>query len=364
MIPEPFTATAAGLGLLSTLFGLLINSVKTNANIVADWKSFENTLESYRNRIDNCMSRLERICYQWQVRGPDLEADYRYLLGAKGLDGMRRRLQSISDNYDAVLSLFSKGYDVDEPARPSWRSRIKRQGAGAAQVLKDDDNPVSSVAVWQLWASRHIAKLKESGGAATDETSFDASAVTKVAFVLIRSDDLNKKVGALETAVSTLKGFLDDRYEQLPSITRAKAKEVSPDFLNELLEFHKLMTSCSQVMSDLVWAADWRHQICGFQAKDFDHPETFVRMMDEVPQRFDLSLQDKMQGRNVTYTPASVTWPLSTTNPKGVYGQISRGRRASVASYYLLFRLTSCFRASLLVVGRSCLAYASALREP
>lgn len=316
MIPEPFTAMASGLGLLSTLFALVVNSVQTNARLLADWITFPDTMIAYQTRIDNCASRFEKLSSCWKPRHHGRSADYEYILGPQALNGLAQRVSSVLAHEAAVVSLLSKGYEVDDTPSRSWRERVKWRRT--SESARDQGKPSSSTdlesstSAWRCWMSAQVQSLRDPSANHAKVEPIAPNALTKVAFVLIRSEEFKNKVSALETAVKTLEEFLRDRYERLPAIATTKPADACPEYFDEMLDFRDSAQRFFTDLSALTDVARGRGEVCNFQAKQIDHRETIRRLTHATSLSIELSSGRRVfHTREALYRSMCIVWPFS-----------------------------------------------------
>ncbi|KAM0710722.1 hypothetical protein Q7P35_001460 [Cladosporium inversicolor] len=119
VLSEPFTAVTASLGMLSTLFGLLITSVRTIHEIREDFRQYQLELNLLSNKVDDVFQKVQHIDRTW-VAGVSLGEDmYTKIFGESAAAEVANRTRLVECFSKVVLEVLGKGYDVE-----TWRERV------------------------------------------------------------------------------------------------------------------------------------------------------------------------------------------------------------------------------------------------
>lgn len=289
MLPDPFTAVVGGVGLLSSLFALLISSVQTIHDAHGDFTTYSTKLQSLKHRVEDVDRGIRIIEEIWDLGYSIQDSMYMCVFGDAAKTEAVARIQNLQECMDLVWNVFRKGYDIK-----LWREHVGWLPRNNSAVLQPGDT-----SKWRKWAKKISASFPKR---VRNVKVLDADVAKRIAFAMIRRADLEKKVGDLEQALKSLKSCLEDHFERLPDICN-KPPRPRFDYLMSLSRLQTNNKTFAQYMSDVRAIATDSNQRCGIFL-DLDKREMMFRNHLEVPPKA-IEIFISMS----TFSDFEIVWP-------------------------------------------------------
>lgn len=299
MIPEPFTATVASIGILSTVLTTIITSAKNIYHVRKEWTLYWYKLVELQQRLQNCHEKMRLLTSTWALNDDGhRESDYTYLFGC--------------DSLEHITNLIAVVHACEEDISRSLRKYYRELG----------EPEQLSPGATKDWLRTFVLKSNE------------RALVMRLLFALVTGDELDRKVKALADQSGTLEDFLKMRFEQIPDLARyepniAKKSSVT-EFLGAIIGLRDHGAQLTGLLSRLLQSAWEAGILCSLVPRLKDQEGHFTRLMDRYDLTITLSLQhpdccepEYRQLSQVTFpleekaTPAELLAKLSTHGAKG-----------------------------------------------
>lgn len=235
VIPEPLTAVATSLGLLSSLFSLMITSVRTLHEIREDFDQCEKKLVLLSNIVADVHRKQGTIDSTWVAGIYHGEELFTQIFGKDASLEIKRRTENVGDFAEIVLNVFKKGYEVE-----TWRGRVGRVPQNTSWVLGRKET-----SAWKEWADHIFADFKEN---IRVQRLLEGPTAKRVSFAMIHRANLERKVADLQRAMASLVDCINDNDQRLPEICGKRSKSTR-DFLKSILRLDKSHNDLSQFLS-------------------------------------------------------------------------------------------------------------------
>lgn len=235
VVPEPFTVVATSLGLLSSLFSLIITSVRTLHEIREDFRQCEKKLVLLSNIVADVHRKQERIVSTWVAGTCHGEELYTYLFGREASEEIRSRTENVRDFAGIVLDVFNRGYDVE-----TWRRRVGQAPRNTSWVLAPNET-----SAWKSWADHIFAGFKQG---IRVEQLLEGPTAKRISFAMIHRADLERKVVDVQRAMQSLETYINDCEQRLPDIC-GKASKSTQEYLKSILQLERSHEDLSNFVS-------------------------------------------------------------------------------------------------------------------
>lgn len=308
VLPEPFTAVAASLGLLSTFFGLLVTSVRTILEIGEDFRNYQLELSLLSNKVDDVLQKVEHIDRTW-VAGTSFGEDlYTKILGGEAAAQVAKRAKLVEASSQVVLKVFRKGYDVE-----TWRERVGLLPQNTSGILRPEDS-----LAWKEWAEQVFRGFAQR---VRVEHVLASQAAKRVTFAMLRRADLARKVKSLEEAMQSFESCLQNHFRGLPSIGE-KPSEPDREYLKSFIQLagsHQELTDC--LLREYHATLSSSRQ-CGVYLAEAERRTVYQDLLARAQIRFELCISlpgapDSSRDGEL----ARIQWPDIDDASKIVYGK-------------------------------------------
>lgn len=307
MIPEPFTAVVAGVGLLSGLLALFVNSVRTVHETYKDFRDCSDKLQLLNSRVEDIEKELRTIKHQWGTEKSWGEDAYIRIFGVQANTAAAQRAQNVERFMEAVLDVFRKGYDME-----LRRDHVGPLPENTPGVLEPGDKRV-----WKKWAK---GTFDISQGNVRRVATLDVPVATRIAFAMIRRPDLETKVDSLEQAMKTLSVCLKRNFEQLPDIC-GKSTQPKAVFFASMLRLQTSNDDFARYVTDVHETANAKGKACGIFLDIEKRELMYQNHLDSPPKPIELLMSMK------NFPDFKIIWPGSRTFAKDLEQRISQGDR-------------------------------------
>jgi hypothetical protein len=305
VLPDPFTAVATSLGLLSTLFGLLITSVRTIHETREDFRQYQLELDLLSTRVNDVLHKVQHIDKTWAAGtsfGEDLYAD---IFGAKAAEEVTNRAELVKSFVEVVLRIFRKGYDVE-----TWRNHVGRLPQNTSGILRPEDT-----LAWKDWAEQAFRGFAQR---IRVEHVLEGHTVKRVAFAMLRRADLAKKINSLEQAMKSFEDCLQHHFRQLPNICE-KPSEPDREFFKSILQLagsHQDLTNC---LSRKYHAALNSSRQCGIYLAEDERQAVCQDLATSAQIHFELCVSHDSYSRDGGLV--RICWPNDEDSTKTWWGE-------------------------------------------
>lgn len=253
MLPDPFTATVASVGLLATIFTTVTTTAQRVFHLESKWHEYWPTVLSLKTRVQNCRDQMDKIALTWRAPGDACSPLHlQYLLGC-----------------DAPKRIEEMVYVVE-----SFERQIHMLIQRHVQDACETGSPVfNDTGAFERWLALSESRASE---------TMKGRVASKVAYSLATGEILDAKVKRLEDGIAALKEFLSMRLDNMadvvPHVQRGTQTAI---FITALLKLRHRSESVAQQLTRLGDCAFRSSILCGIVPRLKDAEGHFTRLLDD-----------------------------------------------------------------------------------
>lgn len=256
MVAEPFSLTAAGLGVLATTFTAVTVAGRTIYKASHEAKSWYPKILAMQQRLSLSIEKVNSLQTKFTLNTDRKEGDYKYIYGQDSED----QLASMLSTVNKCMSAATKSLAADKLKIPDTKNACTPSTfADWAQ----SDSPGRSSSPWSKWTAKSFFK--------------------KAVFALVTCDELESMVGSVERQIDGLESLIEMRFNKLPDLAPKLVKKGDAnrrEFLEALLNLRDNTLVFGDWMNALLREAEKASMTCYVVPRPVDDTGYFHRHMD------------------------------------------------------------------------------------